>query len=69
VSKRKPAEFEIRIRSVPSEIPWAVRMRSMLKVMLRGYQFRVVSYRRLENEENEPQPDESVDKGNRQCKE
>ena len=53
MGKLKPAEFELRIRSLPSAIPWSVRMRSMLKAMLRKYEFRVVDYRQLNTEDDD----------------
>jgi len=52
MSKQKPAQFEIRIRSLSSSIPWSVRLRGLLKVMLRGYRFRVVSYKQLDGEDD-----------------
>jgi len=51
MSKQKPAEFEIRFRSLSSQIPKIVRLRQLLKTMLRGYRFRVVSYRQLDGED------------------
>jgi len=53
MTKQKPAQFEIKIRSLSSSIPWSVRMRGLLKVMLRGYRFRVVSYRQLDGKEDD----------------
>jgi len=50
VSKQKKPQFEITIRSLSSDIPWSVRMRGLLKVMLRGYRFKVVSYKQLDDE-------------------
>jgi len=49
----KKPQFEIRIRSLSSSIPWDVRLRGLLKTMLRGYRFRVVSYRELDGGEDD----------------
>ena len=52
MGKEKPAQFEIRIRSAPSVIPWSVRLRQLLKVMGRRFDFRVVSIRQLDGEDD-----------------
>jgi len=53
MSRRKPAQFEIKIRSTPSRIPWEIRLRSMLKMMLRRFDFRVTSIRELNTNEDD----------------
>ena len=53
MSQPKKPQFEIRIRSLSSSIPWPVRLRGLLKVMLRGYRFKVISYKQLDGEDDD----------------
>ena len=52
MSKPKPAQFEIQFRSAPSPIPWSVRLRQLLKVMGRRFDFRVTSCIQLDGEDD-----------------
>ena len=52
MSRQKKPQFEILFRSRPSDIPQSVRLRSMLKMMLRRFDFRVTSIRELDGGED-----------------
>ena len=50
MGKLKKPQFEIQFRSAPSPIPWSVRLRQLLKVMGRRFDFRVTSCVQLDDD-------------------